>query len=143
VIVLDANVVSELMRRAPEPQVVGWVDEFPTEEVFITAVTAAELLYGVARLPDGRRKRELFDKVDRLLAVDFDEQVSPFDGPGATNYADIVAARERAGLPISMADAADRGDLPQLSAALATSNIDDFADTGVDVVNPWHAGEPQ
>jgi predicted nucleic acid-binding protein len=141
VIVLDTNVVSELMRRAPEPQVVGWIDEFPTDEVFITAVTAAELLYGVARLPEGRRKRDLFDKVDTLLAVDFDEQVLPFDGPAATDYADIVAVRERAGLPISMADAQTAAICRNWSAALATRNIDDFSDTGVHVVNPWRRSD--
>lgn len=140
-IVLDTNVVSELMRRAPELKVVGWVDEFPAEEVFITAVTAAELLYGVARLPEGRRKRELFDKVDRLLAVDFGEQLLPFDGPAAANYADIVAARERAGRSISMADAQIAAICCNWSAVLATRNIDDFVDTGVGVVNPWRAGE--
>lgn len=59
-IVRDTNVVAALMRQAPEPGVAGWVDRFPVEDVFVSAVTAAELRYGVARLPEGRRKRELF-----------------------------------------------------------------------------------
>jgi predicted nucleic acid-binding protein len=137
VIVLDTDVVSELMRQAPESGVAGWVDRFPVEDVFVTAVTAAELRYGVARLPEGRRKHELFAKVDGLLAEDVQDQVLPFDGLAATHYADIVASRERAGRPLSMADAQTAAICRSWSADLATRNVNDFVDTGVHVVNPW------
>jgi len=140
VIVLDTNVVSELMRKAAEPGVVSWVDRFPAEDVLITAVTAAELRYGVARLPEGRRKRQLYSKVEELLTEDFREQMLPFDAPAATHYAEIVATRERAGRPISMADAQIAAICRTWSAGLATRNVDDFADTGVDAVNPWDSG---
>jgi predicted nucleic acid-binding protein len=141
VIVLDTNVVSELMRPVPELGVAGWVDRFPVEDVFVTAVTAAELRYGVARLPEGRRKRELFAKVDGLLAEDFQDQVLPFDGLAATHYAEIVASREHAGRPISMADAQTAAICRNWSADLATRNVDDFRDTGVYVLNPWGAAQ--
>jgi predicted nucleic acid-binding protein len=141
VIVLDTNVVSELMRQAPEPRVVLWIDRFPADDVFVTAVTAAELRYGVARLPDGRRKRELFVKVDGLLAEDFRDQVLPFDGLAATHYAEIVASREHAGRPISIADAQSAAICRNWSAELATHNGDDFVGTGVHVVNPWEAAQ--
>lgn len=104
-IVLDTNAVSELMRKAPEPRVVSWVDRFSASDVLVTAVTAAELMYGVARLPDGRRKRELHIKVEGLLREDFEDQILPFDALAASHYADTVASRERGGRPISMADA--------------------------------------
>jgi predicted nucleic acid-binding protein len=141
VIVLDTNVVSELMRRAPEAAVGRWVDRFPTSDVFVTAVTAAELLYGVARLSEGRRKQELFAKVDGLLTEDFRDQVLSFDGLAATHYADIVASRERAGRPISMADAQIAAMCRSWSAELATRNVDDFVDIGVALVNPWDPAE--
>jgi predicted nucleic acid-binding protein len=137
VIVLDTNVVSELMRQAPEPGVVRWVDRFPAEDIFLTAVTAAELMYGVARLPEGRRKRELLVRIGDLLAEDFQDQILPFDAPAATHYAEIVASRERAGRPISMADAQTASICRTWSAELATRNVNDFVDTGVRVVNPW------
>jgi len=139
VIVLDTNVVSELMRKAPEPRVVSWVDRFSASDVLVTAVTAAELMYGVARLPDGRRKRELHIKVEGLLSEDFQDQILPFDAPAATHYAEIVASRERAGRPISMADAQIAAICRNWSAGLATRNVDDFVDTGVDGMNPWGA----
>ncbi|WP_052915649.1 hypothetical protein [Mycobacterium haemophilum] len=69
--------------------------------MLVTAVTAAELRHSVARLPEGRRKRELHIKIDGLLTADFEGQILPFDAPAAaTHYAEIVASRERAGRPI-------------------------------------------
>lgn len=138
-IVLDTNVVSELMRIAPEPRVVSWVDRFPASDVMVTVVTAAELMYGVARLPDGRRKRELHIKVAGLMSEDFQDQILPFDAPAAIHYAEIVASRERAGRPISMANAQIAAICRHWSAGVATRNVDDFVDTGVDAMNPWDA----
>lgn len=136
-IVLDTNVVSELIRQAPEPDVVRWVDSFSAAEVLLTAVTAAELMHGVARLPNGRRKRELHTTVQGLLAEDFRDQILPFDSPAASHYADIVASRERIGHPISMADAQIAAICRHWRIELATRNVGDFSDTGVDTVNPW------
>jgi predicted nucleic acid-binding protein len=121
--------------------VARWVDTFAAEDVFVTAVTAAELLYRVARLPEGRRKQELYIKVDGLLAEDFRDQVLPFDGPAAAHYAEICVARERGGRPISMADAQTAAICRAWTADLATRNVDDFTNTGVNVVNPWDAGK--
>lgn len=141
-IVLDTNVVSELMRKEPESAVVSWVDEFPSAEVLVTAVTAAELVYGVARLPDGRRKRELSATVVGLLTEDFQDQILPFDAPAANHYAEIVASREAAGRPITMADAQIAAICRNWNLGLATRNVDDFEDTGVDAVNPWNTATP-
>jgi predicted nucleic acid-binding protein len=137
VIVLDTNVVSELMRNAPEPEVVRRVDAFDAADVFITAVTAAELMYGVARLPKGRRKERLSVKISALVAEDFADQVLPFDGLAAVHYADIVASRERSGQPISMAVAQTAAICRHWSAGVATRNVTGFTGTGIHVVNPW------
>ena len=136
-IVLDTNVVSELMRAAPAEDVVDWVDRQPAIDVHLTAVTVAELLYGVARLPDGIRKTELAEQVEGMLNEDFDHRVVPFDETAAAHYADIVVRRERAGRPIGMADAQIAATCRSHGAVLATRNIDDFADTGINIVNPW------
>lgn len=138
-IVLDTNVVSELMQKAPEPCVMSWVDRFSASDVMITAVTAAELMYGVTRLPQGSRKQELHTKIAALLTEDFENQILPFDAPAATQYADIVASRERAGRPISMADAQIAAICRHWGIELATRNIKDFANIGVGTVDPWDA----
>ncbi|MBC6449300.1 type II toxin-antitoxin system VapC family toxin [Actinokineospora xionganensis] len=136
-IVLDTNVVSELMRNEPDERVVEWVDHYPADDVFVTAVTAAELLYGVERLPDGRRKSSLMVKVAELLAEDFQGQVLPFGIAAAAHYAQISAARERGGRPITMVDAQIAAVCLHHNAHLATRNTKDFIDTGVRVLNPW------
>jgi len=137
VIVLDTNVVSELMRPVPADDIVSWVDQYPAGDVFITAVTAAELQYGVARLPDGRRKAMLAIRVVELLDEDFQDQILPFGRAAAAHYAQIVAAREQGGRPISMADAQIAAVCRHYDARLATRNTKDFIDTGVPVLNPW------
>ena len=141
-IVLDTNVVSELMRPAPEPGVTSWVDSLDVSDILLTAVTAAELMYGVARLPNGRRRRELRAKVDGLLTEDFQDRILPFDALAATHYADIVAERERSGLQISMADGQIAAICRNWNAGLATRNIGDFVDTGIELINPWDLATP-
>jgi predicted nucleic acid-binding protein len=136
-IVLDTNVISELMHPRGEPRVVAWVDQLPGGDVFLTAVTTAELRYGIARLPDGRRKADLAARVQRTLDEDFAGRILSFDDGAAAHYADIVTHRERRGSVISMADAQIAAICRHHRAGLATRNTKDFADTGVDLFDPW------
>jgi toxin FitB len=143
VIVLDTNVISELTRYVPDPGVLSWLDELPVGELATTAVTAAELRYGVARLPSGHRKRELTVAISGLLNEDFYGKVLPFDERAAIRYADIVASRERAGRPIDVADAQIAAICRDLGATLATRNIADFEETGIPLIDPWEAAAEQ
>ncbi len=136
-IVLDTNVVSELMRKTPDQNVLDWVDQHPVDNVFITAVTAAELWYGVERLPDGHRRTVLTAKVAELLTEDFGDQILPFGGDEVEHYARITAARDRSGKPIGMADAQIAAICRRYHADLATRNLKDFVVTGVHACNPW------
>ena len=136
-IVLDTNVVSELMRPRGEAHVIAWADEQPADRVYLTAVTTAELRYGVARMPDGRRKTDLADRLQRTIAEEFASRILSFDDNAAALYADIVMGRERRGLPISMADAQIAAICRHHGAGLATRNTKDFAHTGIDVIDPW------
>jgi toxin FitB len=140
VIVLDTNVISELTRRFPAPRVVSWLDALSTTGIAITAITAAELLYGVARLPDGHRKTELAAAVDGLLNDDFRNRILSFDEPAARRYADVVATREQLGRPISVPDAQIAAICHAAGSALATRNTADFDGIGVELVNPWNPG---
>ena len=136
-IVLDTNVISELMRVVPDQNVIDLVDRYPAEQVFTTAVTAAELLYGVSRLPEGRRKTTLALKVDELLTEDFEGRILPFASHIAPHYADIVTSREQNGKAISMADAQIAAICRFNRADLVTRNVKDFDDTNIRIVNPW------
>lgn len=137
-IVLDTNVVSELMRPAPAPEVLRWVDGAGAASM-ITAVTAAELLAGAERLDDGARKRELLDKVH--AAIDqFRGYVLSFGVDCADHYAEIFTARHRGGRPVSVHDAQIAAICRLHGASLATRNGRDFEGTGVSVLDPWRLG---
>lgn len=135
-IILDTNVVSELMRPDPAPQVASWVRSLDRRELRTTSVTLAEIRYGIARLPDGRRKQALLTAADDIFAT-FGDQVLPIDASAAEQYAVIASGRERAGKPIQGFDALIAAVCRSRTAALATRNTPDFAGTGIEVVNPW------
>jgi predicted nucleic acid-binding protein len=137
VIALDTNVITELARRIPDPGVLSWLDSLEISDVVTTAVTAAELRYGIARLPDGHRKRELTAVIRDILTEDFHGRVVPFDERASVQYAGIVARRERNGSPIGVADAQIAAICRDLSAILATRNTADFEETGIELINPW------
>jgi toxin FitB len=137
VILLDTNVLSELIRPEPDEGVMKWLDSLDTAAVATTAITAAELLHGVARLPAGRRKEQLGEAISEILDEDFEGRVEPFDAPAATHCADLLSDRETAGRPISTADAQIAAICRKLEATLATRNTSDFEDTGIDLVDPW------
>lgn len=136
-IVLDTNVISELVRPVPDARVVDWVSS-TTEDIAITAITVAELLAGLRRLPGGRRKDELVRRITSALDVyRGGRAVLPFDDLAADGYADVLASRTTAGLPISTADAQIAGICLAHGATCATRNTKDFAKTGVDLIDPW------
>lgn len=136
-IVLDTNVLSELMRPVPEPRVVDWLDAQETTSVAITAITVAEILYGIERLADGRRKRSLAAAAAAMFEEDFAGRILAFDGEAAIHYAERVAAGEQAGRAVHMADAQIAAICLRHQAALATRNVRDFESLGVKLVNPW------
>jgi len=136
-IVVDTSVISELTRQTPAPAVVSWLDALPAGEVATTAITAAELLYGVARLPDGRRKTGLSVAVNELLKDDFEGRVLSFDQLAAGRYAEVVSGRDQLGSPIGKADAQIAAICSAVGATLATRNTAHFVDTGIELINPW------
>lgn len=137
-ILLDTNVLSELMRPRPELKVVRWVDARSEFDLWISAITVAEIRLGIAILPEGRRKDILNDLVEEMFHQDFSEQCLPFDCEAAREYALIVAERNQKGLPISVEDAQIAALARTAGLALATRNTKGFLDIeGLELVNPW------
>ena len=136
-IVLDTNVLSELLRAAPDPAVVRWAASQPLETLFTTTVTQAEMLYGIKLLPAGQRRQQLEDAVTALFDEDFAGRVLPFDGEAATAYARIAAERKQSGHPISQFDAQIAAIGQTRGGRLATRNVADFERCGLDIFNPW------
>jgi hypothetical protein len=135
--VLDTNVVSEIMRALPNTAVLAWLDAQEPGDLWLTAVVAAELMSGVAHLPDGARKQQLAHSVAAMLEQDFAGQVLAFDLAAASVYADLVAQRARSGQPIGMADAQIAAICLVHQAPLVTRNLKDFGGLGLTLINPW------
>jgi predicted nucleic acid-binding protein len=136
-ILLDTNVLSELMRPAPDQAVERWLGDQPVTSVFISAITEAELRYGVALLPAGKRRLTLVSVIEAMLGEDFAGRVLPFDSAAAAAFAEIAANRRQAGRPIAQADAQIAAIARSRGAVLATRNVADFEDCGIELVNPW------
>jgi len=138
VILLDTNVLSELMRPTPDPHVVRWLDARPAGEVWISAVTIAEIRLGILRLPAGQRKALLLDLTEQIFKEDFHDRCLPFDCEAAFEYAVIVDQRNRQGHPISVEDAQIAAIARTAELALTTRNTKDFSDIeGLTLLNPW------
>lgn len=135
---LDTSVVSELMRESPEPAVARWVSDHPVEDLFLSAVSEAELRYGAAILPSGRRRETLFFfKIEGMLGDAFEDRVLPFDSDAARAYGFIAAARRSAGRPVASADRRIAAIAAARRMRLATRNVRDFEEMGIEVVDPW------
>ena len=138
-VLLDTNVLSELIRRTREPAVANWVASLPLEDLFFSTVGEAELRYGAALLPPGRRRQTLLANIEGMLHEAFGERVIPFDRAAARAYADIAATRRLVGRPVAPADCQVAAIARSRDMAVATRNVRDFEDVGVEVIDPWQA----
>lgn len=136
-IILDTNVLSEMLTPSPSPAVESWLAVQPPTSIFITTVTKAELLYGVAILPEGRRKSALHAAIKSIFSEEFSGRILPFDDDASEHYANIASHRRSIGKPISQLDAQIAAIAASCGAKLSTRNVADFEETGVDIVNPW------
>ena len=136
-IILDTNVVSEFMREGAEERVRTWLDVQLPNTLFITAITEAEILTGIAILPDGERRRGLATAAERAFGVLLGNRILSFDSAAAQAYAVIAAARRAAGHPINHADCQIAAIARSAGASVATRDSDGFQGCGIDVVNPW------
>ncbi|MEO8627636.1 MAG: type II toxin-antitoxin system VapC family toxin [Betaproteobacteria bacterium] len=136
-IVLDTNVLSELMKATPADSVMRWVASQPATSLYTTSITQAELLHGIMPLSAGKRRKAFETAAQAMFDEDFVGRILPFGSDAAAHYAQIAAARRRAGQPISHFDAQIAAISHSAGAAVATRNVSDFEGCGVKVINPW------
>ena len=136
-IVLDTSVLSELMRSRPDAAVLDWLDRQASQAVWITSITLFECRFGLALLPDGRRRNTLEAAFADLLSQDLEDRVLPFDVDAAAQAASLAAARHRAGRPVDIRDTQIAAIAQARRATLATRNVRHFEGLSVPVVNPW------
>jgi predicted nucleic acid-binding protein len=136
-IVLDTNVISEIVKPSPTKAVLTWLAAQSRSTVFITAITQAEILFGVERLPEGKRRTRLYNDIEDLLAREFAGRILAFDDESAPVFARISGNRASMGRPISQFDAMIAAIARCHGAKVATRNIKDLENCGVPLINPW------
>lgn len=137
-IVLDTNVLSELMKSQADKLVLRWIRKHKTTSLFITTLTQAEILYGLEILPEGKRRADLQKAAKSMFELDFTRRILPFSSDAAQQFAIIAAKRRTIGRPISQIDAQIAAIASSHHATLATRNVDDFEECGIDIINPWN-----
>jgi predicted nucleic acid-binding protein len=137
---LDTNVISDLVSIRPDQNVLTWVASHPADTQFVSAVTVAEILYGVRRLPEGRRRMTLELEIGLLLQDAFADRILPFDATAAECFAVIMTERRSQGRPMSQFDGQIAAIARSRGATLVTRNTRDFELAGVEMINPWLDG---
>ena len=138
-IVVDTNVISEPLRKAPETRVVDWIDAQPLETLYLSVITVAELRFGVASLAAGKRRDALHDDLESRVLPLFTGRVLVFDMAASQAYADLMAKAQSAGLAIGKADGFIAATAVANRMMVATRDTAPFAAAGVTVINPWEA----
>lgn len=136
-VILDTNVISEPLKPAGDPAVLHWLDQQEIETLYLTAITVAELRYGIAVLPRGSRKRRLEEEFERRILALFRGRILPFDEAATVTYARIRAAARAKGNAIGVADGLIAAIAVQRGFAVATRDAAPFAAAGVVVIDPW------
>jgi hypothetical protein len=139
VIIVDTNVLSEFMREHPDRHAFAWLDRQNPAEVFTTAVTKAEVYYGIEIKVHGKKRASLEGFAQRLFGGTFKGKILPFDSDAAMHFAKVSASKKTRGQKMNEFDAQIAAIARARGALLATRNIDDFEDCGIELINPWLA----
>ena len=135
--VLDTNILSAIMSAQPSPEVAAWIAGQPEDALFTTTICQAEVLAGLAVMPEGRRRSALETAARAIFTDDFNGRVLPFDTAAAAAYADIFAARRRASRPTAPLDLMIAAVAYANNAAVVTRDTGGFEDCGVPLIDPW------
>lgn len=138
-VLLDTNVLAAMMRADPPPPVAAWMARQPAETLFTTAICQADILAGIAILPEGRRRDALEAAARAMFAEDFSGRVLPFDAEAATAYAVLLAARRRVGRPGTPFELMIAAIALARDMAVVTRDSGGFRDSGLAVIDPWAA----
>jgi hypothetical protein len=136
-ILLDTNVVSEVMKTRPAEAVVAWLNSQDSQKLYVSAITIGEIAYGLRILPDGKRRSGLRERFERFVTLAFDRRVLSYDEPAARIYGELMGDRRELGLPMSVPDGQIAAIARLNHLAVATGNVVDFENCGIDVVNPF------
>jgi hypothetical protein len=131
---IDTNVLSELRRKQPDPNVVAWMQVRPRPSLFLSVLTLGEIRKGLERVEDAKRKQALLDWLEVELPHYFVGRLLHIDAATADRWGRLMA---QAGKPLPAIDGLLAATALQHDLTLVTRNGKDFADVGVRLINPW------
>jgi toxin FitB len=134
---LDTNVLSEAMKQTCDPNVLAFLRSLDFTRTFISSVSVTELLYGIERMPSGRRRRQLETSLEKILNM-FGDRILPFDLASSLHCAAMLATREQSGRPTGFANAQIAATAKTNACMVATRNTKDFEGMSISIVDPWH-----
>jgi predicted nucleic acid-binding protein len=138
-ILLDTNVISEPWKPAPDITVLTWLDAQSIETLFISAISIAELRFGIASMPVGKRQSILQDRLKGEVLPLFDGRILPFRVGTSRFYSALMAGGQKAGKAIAKADGYIAATAAENHLAVATRDTSPFEAAGLRVINPWIA----
>lgn len=134
---LDTCVISELVAKHPNPKVVDFIDSLDSDDVFLSVITIGEIAKGVEKLPKSKRKQELHSWLKENLLVRFDGRIIPLDTDVLMEWGILIARLESTGITLPAIDSLISATTLTHKLTLVTRNVNDFSETGIEIVNPW------
>ncbi|CAG9265153.1 Plasmid stability protein StbB [Burkholderia diffusa] len=136
-ILVDTNVISEPLRREPSLAVIEWLDAQNVETLFLAAISLAEMRFGVAALPEGRRRDWLHQSIEQRIVPLFRGRVLPFDDAASKAYASLRAKARATGNALASADGFIAATAAANGLIVATRDVAPFEAVGLRVIDPW------
>lgn len=134
---LDTCIVSELIRKVPNADVVAWIDGLDEAQAYLSVITIGEIKRGAEKLPDSGRKQAILEWLENDLILRFHRRILPIDASVMLTWGRLMALLEQRGRPLPAFDSLIAATALNGGLVLATRNVEDFADTGVPIFNPW------
>ena len=131
---LDTNVLSELRSKTPDTAVLEWFARRPASTLYLSVLTFGELRKGIEGVLDAKRRMALTDWLETDLPAFFAGRILPVDAQVADRWGRLLSA---AGRPLPAIDSLLAASAAQHGLSMVTRNSRDFADLGLDVINPW------
>ena len=138
-ILIDTNVISELWKAQPNPGVLAWVDAQTVETLYLSVITVAELRFGLATMPEGKRRTIYQERLENEVLPTFTGRVLPFNLDASQAYADLMARAQVEGKAIGKADGYIAATASACGLMVATRDIGPFEAARLKIVNPWEA----
>lgn len=134
---IDPCVISELISKHPNPNVVDWVDSLEREQVYLSVITIGEITKGIEKLPESERKQNLRDWLEHDLFPRFHGRILPLDTDVLIQWGGLLARLEAGGNPMPAIDSLIAATVLTHAMTLVTRNVSDFESTGIEMINPW------